>query len=151
MLQDKDKNILELLQENAKLTVMQIAKKLDLRPSTVHDRIKRMERSGIIKKYVAIVDKNKLDYKLTFYQFFKFRPTDFMLKHQKPIMNDKHIQEIQIIDGEWHALIKSVFKTPEDFAKHAIEFRKKYGEHIIDSMSIMSFTTEKESTAVPLD
>jgi len=54
-----DWRILQLLQENSKLTFTEIGNKLDVAHSTVYDRIQKMEEHGIIKKYRAIVDLEK--------------------------------------------------------------------------------------------
>lgn len=58
-LDNLDWRILQLLQENAKLTYTEIGNKLDVAHSTVYDRIQRMEEHGIIKKYRAVVDPEK--------------------------------------------------------------------------------------------
>lgn len=63
-LDKKDMAILKLLQENARVTVKEIAEKIHLSTTPVHDRIKRMEESGVIKQYVTLVDQNKIDLNL---------------------------------------------------------------------------------------
>ncbi|TAJ15585.1 Lrp/AsnC family transcriptional regulator [Marinilabiliaceae bacterium JC017] len=55
-----DKKILELLQNDAKMTSKQIAHHLGLTQTPVFDRIKRLEKNGIIAKYVAILNKEKI-------------------------------------------------------------------------------------------
>jgi len=55
-----DKQILALLQENSKINIKEIALKVDLTATPTYDRIKRMEKSGIIKRYVAELDKEKI-------------------------------------------------------------------------------------------
>lgn len=62
-LDDLDWQILELLQENAKQTYTEIGHRLGVAHSTVYDRIKRMEEYGIIKKYGAIIDLEKVGIK----------------------------------------------------------------------------------------
>ncbi len=54
-----DREILRLLQENAKLTYTEIGNKLDVAHSTVYDHIQKMEKHGIIQKYEAVVDLEK--------------------------------------------------------------------------------------------
>jgi DNA-binding Lrp family transcriptional regulator len=62
-LDDLDWEVLELLQENAKQTYTEIGHRLGVAHSTVYDRIKRMEEYGIIKKYGAIIDLEKVGIK----------------------------------------------------------------------------------------
>ena len=65
ILDNLDWQILNLLQQNAKLTFAEIGKKLDVAHSTVYDRIQRMEEHGVIKKYEAVVDPEKIGVKQT--------------------------------------------------------------------------------------
>src|SRR5580704_9499418 len=57
---EKDRAILQLLQENGKITVREIAHQVHLSPTPVHERIKRMEDTGVIKQYAALVDHSKV-------------------------------------------------------------------------------------------
>jgi len=59
-LDELDKQILRLLQENAKQTYGEIGAKLNVAHSTVYDRIQKMEHSGVITKYEALVDAEKI-------------------------------------------------------------------------------------------
>lgn len=56
-----DIKILDFLQKDAKLTAKELASNLSLTPTPVYERIKKLEKSGIIKKYVAILDADKLN------------------------------------------------------------------------------------------
>ena len=51
-----DLQILRVLQENARLTTKELAARVHLSTTPVFDRLKRLERSGFIKKYVAVLD-----------------------------------------------------------------------------------------------
>lgn len=55
-----DWKILEALQDNARQTYTAMGKNLGLAHSTVYDRIKRMEQHGIIKKYTAVINYEKV-------------------------------------------------------------------------------------------
>jgi Lrp/AsnC family leucine-responsive transcriptional regulator len=56
-----DLQILRTLQKNAKLTTKELAEAVHLTPTPVFERQKRLERQGYIKKYVAVLDPDKLD------------------------------------------------------------------------------------------
>lgn len=60
MIDEKDKQILEVLSRNARLSTKQIAKKTNIPITTVFNRIRNMEKSGVIKGYVTFLDKKKL-------------------------------------------------------------------------------------------
>ncbi|MFH1225220.1 MAG: Lrp/AsnC family transcriptional regulator [Candidatus Diapherotrites archaeon] len=59
-----DSDILNAVTENARLSLRKIAKKIGLAPATVMTRLKRLEDSGIIKRYSAVIDYDKLGYDL---------------------------------------------------------------------------------------
>ncbi len=56
MVDQKDSQILKLLQENARLSNAEIGERVGLSASTVFERVKKMQKKGIIKGYVAVVD-----------------------------------------------------------------------------------------------
>lgn len=58
---EKDLAILRILQKDAKLSVRDISAKINLSPTPTHERIKRMEKLGVIKEYTAVVDRKKVD------------------------------------------------------------------------------------------
>ena len=60
-LDDIDIQILKTLQKNAKLTTKELADAVHLTPTPVFERQKRLEKRGYIKKYVAILDPEKLN------------------------------------------------------------------------------------------
>ena len=61
MIDEIDRQILMLLQTDARISNAAIAEQVGLTTSTVHDRVKKLERKGIIKGYVAVVDAELLD------------------------------------------------------------------------------------------
>lgn len=65
MLDDTDRKIVELLQKNARLSNAAIAEQVGLTSSTVYDRVKKLERKGVIKGYVAVVDAEQLGKPIT--------------------------------------------------------------------------------------
>ena len=65
VLDEVDLKILRILQHDAKKTTKEVAKILNLTASPVYERIRRLERRGYIKKYVALIDKNRLNKPIT--------------------------------------------------------------------------------------
>ncbi|MDO9372939.1 MAG: Lrp/AsnC family transcriptional regulator [Bacteroidota bacterium] len=59
-LDSKDLAILHLLQKNARITVKEISEQMHLSTTPVHERIKRMEATGVIKQYATLVDHTKV-------------------------------------------------------------------------------------------
>jgi DNA-binding Lrp family transcriptional regulator len=59
-LDEKDRAILRLLQANAKVTVREIAAQVHLSTTPVHERIRRLEESGVIRQYATLLDHSKV-------------------------------------------------------------------------------------------
>jgi Lrp/AsnC family transcriptional regulator, leucine-responsive regulatory protein len=60
MVDEIDRKILDLMQGNAKLSNAELAECVGLTVSSVHERVKKLERKGVIKGYVAVVDADKI-------------------------------------------------------------------------------------------
>ena len=60
-LDQTDLKILRILQQNARLTNKELAAQVNLSTTPVFERLKRLERNGYIKKYVAVLDAEKLN------------------------------------------------------------------------------------------
>ena len=59
-LDETDKQILEMMQEDAKINIKEIAAKLNMTKTPIYERIKRLEKAGVIDKYVTLLNRSKL-------------------------------------------------------------------------------------------
>ena len=80
---EKNKKIIEILQQDARTPYTEIAKRLKISESTVRKRISAMEKAGIIKKYSAIVDPAKMGYKTVTILGLDVEPSKFLEAAQK--------------------------------------------------------------------
>jgi Lrp/AsnC family transcriptional regulator, regulator for asnA, asnC and gidA len=62
MIDEKDLRIIDMLRENARIPVTEIASRLDVSESTIRKRIIRLEKNGVITQYTVVVDPSKLGY-----------------------------------------------------------------------------------------
>jgi Lrp/AsnC family transcriptional regulator, leucine-responsive regulatory protein len=69
-----DQRILRALEENARLTYAAIGARAGLAPSSVHDRVRKLERSGTIKGYKAMVDLDRVGLPITAFVSLALRP-----------------------------------------------------------------------------
>jgi len=106
----KDLAILKLLQENARITVKEISEKIHLSTTPVHERIKRMEESGIIKQYATLVDNAKVKKGLTVicYVSLKQHGKNAGTKFIKAIQGLNEVIECFSISGEFDFMLKVV-------------------------------------------
>lgn len=63
-LDEKDRALLAYLQDNARMTSAELGKLVDLSPSGVQKRLRKLEENGVVTKYAAIVDRRTLGYDL---------------------------------------------------------------------------------------
>lgn len=112
-----DKKILNLLQKNALQSVKEIADKVGLSASPTHERIKRMEKLGVITKYVALLDREKIDRELIAICSIKLREhTQAMLsKFEKAIVKFDEVMEVQCLSGSVDYSIKVATKDMKSY------------------------------------
>jgi Lrp/AsnC family transcriptional regulator, leucine-responsive regulatory protein len=116
-LDDKDRLILRLLQENAKITVREIAAKIHLSTTPVHDRIKRMEDSGIILQYATLVNHAKVKKGLMVicYVSLKEHNKRSGTKFIKTIHELNEVIECYNISGEFDFMLKVVVESMDAY------------------------------------
>jgi DNA-binding Lrp family transcriptional regulator len=109
-LDSKDLAILSLLQDNARITVKEISDKVHLSTTPVHERIKRMEESGVIKQYATLVDyaKVKKGLMVICYVSLKQHSKNAGDKFIKTIHELSEVIECYNISGEFDFMLKVV-------------------------------------------
>jgi len=148
---ENSQEILRSLQNNCKLPVADIAKKIDIPISTVYAKIKRMETTGIIKDYKAILDAKQLNRGTTAFIFasFAYRPTgveDPLSQRDiaMEIAQFPQVQEVHIITGDWDILIKVKVQDVETVGKFIIDTLRTV-QGIEKTRTSMVFDSVKES------
>lgn len=116
-LDEKDRLILKLLQENAKITVREIAAKIHLSTTPVHERIKRMEDSGVILQYAALVNHAKVKKGLMVicYISLKEHSKKSGAKFIKTIHELSEVIECYNISGEYDFMLKVVAESMDAY------------------------------------
>jgi Lrp/AsnC family transcriptional regulator, leucine-responsive regulatory protein len=109
-LDNNDLAILKLLQENARITVKEIATKIHLSTTPVHERIKRLEQNGVIKQYATLVDHAKVKKGLMVicYVSLKEHNKNAGLRFIKAINELNEVIECYNISGEFDFMLKVV-------------------------------------------
>lgn len=138
---DIDKKILMLLQHNSTLTYKEIAQKINLSLSPVHDRIKRLEQEGVVEKYVGILNKKMLGVGLTvFSQVTLIRQTrevsqifDIAIKQLPEVV------ECNFVSGSFDYLLKIIVADMEAYHNfHQMKLSTIEGVSLINSFFVMS-------------
>ena len=112
-----DRTILRILQKDAKKTAKQIANKLHMTTSPVYERIRRLEKKGYIKNYVAILDKTLIDRSVTTICQVSMRYHDeaFIEKFEEQIQKLEEVQECYHMAGQVDFILKIHTKSLEEF------------------------------------
>jgi len=108
-----DINIINSLNENGRKSLRTISKELKVSLSTVANRLKKLERDGIIEGYTPVINLEKAGLDLTAVINLKIRHGK-LIETQKRISKDKHVSAIYDITGDWDSVIISHFKDRKD-------------------------------------
>jgi len=116
-LDQKDLAILKLLQENARITIKEISDKMHLSTTPVHERIKRMEETGVIKQYATLVDHAKVKKGLMVicYVSLSVHNKNAGSKFIKAIQEMNEVIECYNISGEFDFMLKVVAENMDGF------------------------------------
>ncbi len=155
-LDEKDLKILNILQQNCKMTVKEIAKEINSPMTTVFAKIKRMEKLGIIKAYNAILDGKKLNKGTTAFILASVSYRQPGLKTSlsqreiaEKIASFPEVQEVHIITGDWDVLIKVKGESVDSIGKFVID-KLRTVEGIEKTLTCMVFETLKECMQIAL-
>lgn len=100
--------LLQALQEDASLTTKELAAKVNLSPSPVFERIKRLKEQGFIQKYIAVLDAGKLGCEFVAFCYIKMKQHSF--ENARLIMNAvQHMDEVAEcynITGDYDFMLK---------------------------------------------
>lgn|SRR3989338_2453895 len=129
----KDKKILTLLDEDARLSNSQIAKRVGLSKPAVEYRLKRFEKNDIIFAYYAVIDFTKLGYS-QYKIYFKFQ--DATLNDEKNIadywIKSKNSAWVAQIRGRWDLAVSILAKSNFEFGKILSQFMNKHSKFILE-------------------
>lgn len=139
MMDKKDYSIIDLLKENSRYSVRDIAKKTGIRPSTVHQRLVKLKNDGIIEKFTVKLDNNKVNSGFIVWMFVKTKPS---VKLDSKILSNEHIKEVFGITGEYDLLMKLKFKDVVEFNDFIIKFRRE--QQIETTHTMVATATIKE-------
>lgn len=111
-----DRKLLGILQKEASISNVELARRVNLSPPATHARIKRLESEGVIDQYVTLLNREKLGFDLVC--FILVKTTSHQKKEneqiQKAIREMPEILECHTITGEYDYMIKAVIKNSKD-------------------------------------
>jgi Lrp/AsnC family leucine-responsive transcriptional regulator len=147
MINDIDKKILNIIQQDARISNAEIARQVGLAPSAVLERIRKLEERGIIRGYATELDASKVGLGLTAFVFVK---TTFCGGIGGVLAEIPEVLEVHDIAGEDCYLLKVRVENTEELSKFFREKLKKLPE-IHSTRTTIVLQTLKETTALPLE
>lgn len=150
-LDETDVKILHLLQQDSTLKTRELSEKLNLSYTPVYERVRRLEKEGIIKSYVAIVDREKVGKKLMAF-------CNIALKEHSKVMGEKFVKAVIAmpevmecfnISGDYDFLLKVIV---EDMSQYQQFLMQKLGslDNIGSTHSLFVMGEIKNSTQLEM-
>jgi len=151
MIDATDKKLLKLLQEDSKQTNKYYASKLGLSTTAVFERIKKLERSGVIHKYAAVINKEKVNRNFVAFCHVKLlqHSKEYVLQFERDIAQLDAVVSCFHIAGDYDYLLKIQL---EDMAAYRNFMVSKLTAiaHIGSTQSAFVISEVKDTAHIPL-
>jgi len=146
-----DIKLLKLLQENSNRTVKEFAVLVNLSPTPVFERIKRLEKEGYIKKYTAILSNEKLNKGFVVFCHVKLKHHSFENRDKfiNSISNMQEITECYNVSGEYDFMLKIFAQNMEQYKNFIVNILNTE-ESIGSLQSVFVMEEIKQTYNVPL-
>ncbi|MDP3360324.1 MAG: Lrp/AsnC family transcriptional regulator [Lutibacter sp.] len=138
-----DKKILNLLQQNSKANIKEIALKIGLTQTPTYERIKRLEKEGVIKNYIAVLDKEKVGYTIeVFCQVtLLVHSKEMITRFENAVNKIDEVMECFHVAGNYDYLLKIIVK---DMNSYQAFLKNKLS--VLDSVANVQSTFVMSST-----
>lgn len=150
-LDEKDLQILRLLQEDGRITNADLAKQIGLSPPSALQRVRRLEQSGFIDRYTAVLDPDLLGYGITVWAMISLtlhqdQPIE---KFREGVLSIPEVVECYNISGEYDFLLKILVADIHAYEKlMREELSRIEGIRNLHSSFVLGVT--KQTTSVPI-
>jgi Lrp/AsnC family leucine-responsive transcriptional regulator len=149
MLDQIDRTILARLQQNARVTNVEIARELAMAPSAILERIRKLEQRGVIQGYTTRLDPQAVGLGLTAFVLVRSSEPVGSGSVGASLAKVPEVLEVHHVAGEDCYLLKVRVEDPEDLSR---VLRERFGrlKGVRSTRSTIVLTTVKESTELPL-
>ena len=146
-----DKKLLQLLQHDTKKTTKELSLKLNLSVTAVYERIKKLEREGIIAKYVVLLDKEKVGKNFVVFCHLKLiqHTKEFLTKFESEVVQLNEVLECHHVSGDYDYILKIAVKNMEEYREFLVT-KLTTLEHIGSTHSTFMISEVKNTTVLEL-
>jgi len=144
-----DKKLLFLLQTDSKRTTAALSLKLDLSVTAVYERIKKLEREGIIDKYVVLLNRSKVEKGFVVFCHLKLiqHTKEFLTKFESEVVKLKEVLECHHVSGDYDYILKIFVKDMEAYREFLVT-KLTTLEHIGSTHSTFMISEVKNTTVI---
>ncbi len=147
-----DRKILNNLQDNGRMTNVELAKNAGISAPPCLRRVRALEEAGFIKGYHAVVDPAFMGYGVTVFAMVELdSQADEILKaFEQKVQEWPQIRECHMLSGETDFLLKVVAKDWDDYQRFHSE-QLTAAEHVESVKTSLTIRTSKEKPGVPIE
>jgi len=111
-----DKKILLLLQNDARISNVELARKVNLSPAATHARVKRLEEKHLIERYATIINRKKADYDMLCFVrvSLQLHDIDQVVGFHEAVQEIPEVLECHHVTGDYDYLLKVVAQNTDD-------------------------------------
>lgn len=144
-----DRHLLILLQNSSKRTSKQLAKELNLSVTATFERIKKLEKSGVIKQYVALADKALIerDFIVLCHIRLDQHRKEYITQFEKEIVQFPEILECFHVSGDYDYIVKICVKDIREYRDFMVTKLTNL-KHIASTQSSFSIKEVKNTTVI---
>jgi Lrp/AsnC family leucine-responsive transcriptional regulator len=149
MLDEIDKKLINLLQNNSKQTTKQLSLQLNLSVTAVYERIKKLENSNVIEKYVAIANKNKIEKSFLVFCHVKLvqHSKEYVITFEREILKLEEVSECFHVSGDYDYILKIYVKDMEEYRQFMVT-KLTAIKYIGSTQSTFAIEEVKNTTAI---
>lgn len=146
-----DKKLINLLQNNSKQTTKQLSLQLNLSVTAVYERIKKLEKEEVVQKYVAIIDKNKIEKSFMVFCHVKLiqHTKENVSTFEREILKLEEVSECFHVSGEYDYILKVFVKDMEQYRSFMVT-KLTAIKYIGSTHSTFAIEKVKNTTAISL-
>jgi len=150
MIDSTDREILKILQQNARISNAEIARQVRMAPSAILERIRKLEARGVIKGYEVRIDPEALGLNLLAYILVRTKDFGGELRTGEALASIEEVQEVHHIAGEDCYLVKARVRDARTLGRLLRE-RFASGGGISNTRTTIVLETLHETTRLPID
>ncbi len=143
-----DYEILEALKDNARENATNIGAKINLSTSAVIERIKKLENSGVIEGYTAIINQNAVGRELVAFMYVSLEHPKYNEGFIKQINKNSSVVECHYIAGDFDFILKVATRSGKSLEEF-LNFVKSIGGVSLTRTSVVLSTNKYESCLLP--